>query len=215
LEDLVARIDAPLLDSVNITLFYEETFNVSQLGEFMRRTRRFQALNEAHVDFDPEGVMVTSTPPTQTVDKPSGFRISNGYSSWELSSLMQILTSLFSSICTVEHLYIYGPDDLLLDWKDAVQEVQWPEILLSFTSVKCLYLCKEIAQCLAPILQELVRVEGSATIVLPVLEIVFFEDEPSGPVQEAIGLSVAARQSSGHPVVASHWSHVRTPELYS
>ena len=215
LEDLVARIDAPLLDSVNIILLYEETFNVSQLGDFMRRTRRFQALNEAHVDFDPEGVMVTSTPPTQTVDKTSGFSISSGYLSRDLSSLMQILTSLFSSICTVEHLYIYEPDVLLSNWEDALQEVQWPEIFLSFPFVKSLYLSKEIAQYLAPILQELVHVEESATNVLPALEIVFLEDEPSGPVQEAIGLFIAARQSSGHPVVASHWNRVRTPKLYS
>jgi hypothetical protein len=60
LEDLVARIDAPLLDSVCITLVHKETSKVSQLGEFMKRTRRFQALNEAHVDFDPEGVTVSS-----------------------------------------------------------------------------------------------------------------------------------------------------------
>jgi hypothetical protein len=64
LEDFVARIDAPLFDSVWITFFHQLVFDIPQLARFMKRTTRFQALNQAHVDFDYYGVQVESLPPT-------------------------------------------------------------------------------------------------------------------------------------------------------
>ena len=210
LEGLVAQIDALLLDSVCITIFYGQITEFSQLGEFMRRTGRFQALNEAHVDFDPEGVLVTSLSLTQTVDEKSGFRILNEFSepSGELSSMIPVLTSFLSSICIVEHLYIYGPDDLLPLWKDDVEGVQWPEIFLPFTVAKNLYLSKEIAQFIAPALRELVK--ESVRNVLPALENIFLEElEPSRPVQDAIGQFIAARQLLDHPVNVSQWNRTR------
>ena len=213
LEDLVARIDAPLLDSISITylpIVGHCIFDFSQLSEFMRRTGRFQALNEAHVDFGPEGVLVTSLPLTQTVGEKSGFRIKSGFSSWELSSLIQTLTSFFTSICIVEHLYIYGPDDLLRGsvWKDHVKTVRWPEIFLPFTVAKNLYLSKKIAQFIAPALQKLVK-EGVKN-ALPALESIFLEElEPSRPIQNATAQFIASRQLLDHPVAVSHWNRTR------
>jgi hypothetical protein len=124
---------------------------------------------------------------------------------------MQILTSLFSSICLVEHLYIYGPNDLLSEWKDAVEDTHWPDIFLQFTAVKNLYLSKEIAQCIVPILQEL-----GVTDMLPALKWIFFEElKPSGLVQEAIVESVTGRRLFGFPLAASHWNRGRIPDLHS
>ena len=51
-EDLVSRIDAPLLDYIRITFLHEFAFDTSQLAQFLRRTTRLQALNEAYVHFD-------------------------------------------------------------------------------------------------------------------------------------------------------------------
>ena len=49
LEDIIARIDVPLLDSISITFFDELRSDIPQLSRFMRRTT-FQALTETHVD---------------------------------------------------------------------------------------------------------------------------------------------------------------------
>ena len=164
---------------------------------------RFQALNEAHVDFDPEGVLVTSFPPTRTLDEKSGFRISVGFSSRKLSFPIPTLTSSFSSICKVEHLYIYGPDDLQSVWKDDVEGVQWPEVFLPFAAAKNLYLSKKITRFVAPALQKLVK--ESVTNVLPALESIFLEElKPSRRVQGTIRQFIAARQLLGHPVAVSH-----------
>jgi hypothetical protein len=54
-------------------------------------------------------------------------------------------------------------------------------------------------------LRELVAGE-SVSEVLPALRSVFLEEPlPLGPVQEAIGQFVAARQLAGHPITVSHW----------
>ena len=42
--------------------------------------------------------------------------------------------------------------------------------------------------------------------VLPALQSLFLEElHPSGPVEEAIGKFVAARQLAGHLIIVSHW----------
>ena len=105
----------------------------------------------------------------------------------------------------VQHLYVYGFRDFPLQWQDDIENMQWLEFLHPFTAVKNLYLSKKFAQHMAPALQELV--EERVTDVLPALENLFLEElNPSGPVQEAIGQFVAARQLLDHPVVVSRWN---------
>ena len=213
LEDLMARIDAPLLNSISITclpIADHFIFDFLQLSQFMGRTASFQELHEAHVFFDCDCVEVNSLPPTRILDVRSEFRIRSEFLEWELSSLVQVLTSFFHSIYTVEHLYITLPDNLASRWINAVENIQWLEVFRPFDAVKNLYLCKETAQCIAPVLQE--RVGESVTNVLPALERIFLEElEASGPDEDAIGQFVTAREVLGHPVAVSHWNHVRTP----
>jgi hypothetical protein len=212
LEDLVTRIDAPLLESISITslpIAGQSIFDFLELGQFMGRTPSFQEVNKAHVFFDCDCVEVKSLPPIQILDVRSEFRILSEFLEWELSSLAQVLTSFFPSIYTVEHLYITLPDNLVSEWINTVENIQWLEIFRPFIAVKNLYICKETAQCIAPALQVLVG-EG-VTNVLPALETIFLEGlEASGPDEDAIGQFVAARQLLGHPVAVSHWNHVET-----
>jgi hypothetical protein len=207
LEDLVARIDAPLLDSISITFFHQLIFDIPQLAKFMRRATRFQALNEAHVNFDYSSVQVGYLPPTRTVtvDGKSGLRISCKELDWQLSSVAQVFTPFLSSIYRVEHLYIYEPEYFSSQWQDDIESTQWQELFHPFIAVKNLYVSKTFAQSIAPALQEIV-VER-ATEVLPVLESLFLEErQSSGPIQESIKQFVAERQLLGHPVVISHWN---------
>ena len=70
--------------------------------------------------------------------------------------------------------------------------------------MKNLYLSWELTPSIAPALQELV---GERVLeVLPALQSLFLEElHPSGPVHEAIGKFVAARQLAGHPIIVSNW----------
>ena len=203
LDELMAGIDTPLLDSLYITFFNHFIFDISQLAQFMRRTTRIQTPNEAHVDFNYCIVKVESLSPTWTLSKKSGLSITCVAFNWELSNLVQVLMSLFPSIYIVEHLYVYRPRSFPLPWQDPMQ---WLEVFHPFTAVKKLYVIKEFAQHIAPALQELVG--ERAKDVLPTMESLFLEGLlPSGPVQEAIGQFVAARQLIGHPVAISCWKN--------
>ena len=183
-EGVVARIDAPLLDTIWITFFHEPIFDIPKLARFMRRTPRLQGLNKAHVGFDYSGVQIGALPLGRTVDDKSRLKISCGKVDKQLSSLAQVLTSFLPSIDVVEDLYIYRPGNLASQWQDDIENRHWVEIFRPLTAVRNLYVCKEFAQCIAPALQELVRERA-----LPALENLFLEaPHPSGPalsVQEA------------------------------
>jgi hypothetical protein len=200
LEDLVARIDAPLLDSVCIIFVYEYVINIPQFGRFLKRTPRFQTLNEAHVDFDRYGILVAPLPPTWIFDREPGLRITIQVPNWKLSYMADILASLFPSIYMVEHLYISRPRFSLLQWQDE-DYMEWRTIFRLFKAVKNLYISKEFVQQIFLSLQELLRES-----VLLALENLFLEDlQPSGHDHEAVRQFVAARQLLGHPVVISYW----------
>ena len=210
LEDFVARIDAPLLESIWITFFHQLIFHIPQLAQFMGRTTRLQVSKEAHVEFDNYGVQVESLPATQAIDEKSRLRISCRELDWQLSSLAQVFTSFFPSISMVETLYIFGPGYLPPHWKDEIENVQVLDIFRPFTGVKNLYACERFTQCIAPALQELVVERGWVTDVLPRMESLFLEGlRQSGPIKEAIGQFVGARQLSDHSVAVSRWEETR------
>ena len=199
LEDVLARIDAPFLDSIWITFVQTFISDFPQLAQFMRRTTRFQDFKEVHVDFnDFDGILVASLPPdTQAFDKKSGLRMGD----WRISSLTEAITWFIPYIYMVEDLYLYRPgcsptgrgyvEDMYMDWL---------ELFRLFTGVKNLYVVKEISESIAFALQKLVGED-----LFPALENIFLEDLQS-PVQEAIGPFVAARQLLGRPVAVSHWT---------
>ena len=199
LEHLVASIDAPLLDSISITFFHELKFAIPKLAQFMRHTTRFQALNEAHVDFGCSSVRVGYLPPPRIFDEESGLKTLCRSDRQHLS-LAQVFTSFFPSIGVVEHLYIYGSPP---QWQDGVvmDIMQWLHL---FTAVRNLHVCEEYVQHIADALKGLVR--ERVADVLPALECLFLED--LGSVEKAIGRFVAARLLLGHRVAVSPWKRV-------
>jgi hypothetical protein len=206
LDDLVARIDAPLLDFISITFIHGLIFDTPQLTRFMRRTTRIQALNETHVhfyydsDFSRCGVQVEPFPPTRTFDRKSRLKVIYKESDGLLSSLAQICTSFIPPISIVEHLYIYG----LPEWRDNAEELQWLDIFHPFKAAKNLYVTQRFARFIALALQDLVG--ERVTCVLPALESIFLEGfYPLGPIGLSIRPFFVARQLIGHPVAVSRW----------
>jgi hypothetical protein len=161
----------------------------------------FQTLNisEAHVDFDYYGILVDSIPPTQALDEKFRLRISWNRRDWDPSYLATFLISLFPSIYILKHLYVHWSENSQeeMELEDGSEDMRWYQILEPFTAVKKLYVCTEFAEYIALGLQQLVG--ESATDVLPALESIFLEElQPSGPVQEAFGQFLVARQLFGH-----------------
>ena len=199
LEHLVARIDAPRLESLDITFFNDIVFVTPQITRFIGHTPTLEAFDRARVNLWDE---------TASIELTSGYarlimRISCRELDWQLSFLEQVCTSSLPPVSTLEDLYMSGrpwPQD----WKDTIDYAQWLELLHSFTAVKNLYLSKELAPCVVPALQDLVG--GRTTEVFPNLQNIFLKElQESGPVQEGIGKFVATRQVTGHPIAVSRW----------
>jgi hypothetical protein len=202
LEDLVARIDAPLLNKLPITFFHQLIFDTPQLTQFIKRTPKFKAHDEARLIFSDWHVWVRLP---QTSNGLLELAVSCRQSDWQLSSLVQICSSSFPQafIPTVEHLYIIEVG--YCDWQNDVEKSQWLELLRPFYAVKYLYLSRRFVQRVAPALQELVG--ERETEVLPSLQTLFLEEISlsSVSVQGIIEQFVAARQLGSHPIAVSRW----------
>ena len=201
MEDLVARINAPLLDKLEITFFNRLIFDNPQLAQFISRTPAFKTHDEARVIFSDWNVSVTLP---QASDGALELEIPCEQSDWQLSSLAQVCSSSFPQalIFAVERLYIY--DDGSCDWQDDIDNSQWLEFFRPFTTVNVLYISSEFTTSIALGLQKLVKLR--LTRVLPTLKTLFLEDTLlSEPVREAIAQFVAARQHASRPITISRW----------
>ena len=200
LEVVVAHIDAPQLDELNITLFNDIVFDTPQLIQFISRTPIMKALERAHVTFqgDNATVRLSSTGKSEELK----VEILCSELDWQVSSMEQVCTSCLPLLPTLD-LYIDGNPHYRQHWQGNVENALWLRLLHPFTSVKNLYLSEEIARRIVPALQELVGVR--ATEVLPTLEnIILEEPQPSGPVQEGIQEVATVRQATNHPIAVSY-----------
>ena len=202
LEDLVARIDAPLLENLEIIFFHQLIFETPRLTQFISRLPKQITHDKARVLFSNKEVSV-GLAQNEYIRLELG--ISCRQSDWQLSSLAQICSSSFPQalIPAVEQFYILGGGHWV--WQDDIDDSQWLELLHLFSAVKDLYISREFAPFIARVLQELVG--ERVTEVLPSLQTLFFLEETlsSRPVQEVIGQFVTARQLAGHPIAISRW----------
>jgi hypothetical protein len=200
LEDLVAGIDAPLLDNLNITFFYQHIFDTPRLMRFINRIPKFKGHSKANIDITDSNVSVT------LLDGGFHLKIECDDPDLQLSSLEQVCSLLFRQALNhaVEHLYITSHLSLFNWLQGIVESRQWLDLLHLFSAVKCLYISCEFALRIAPALEDL---DGdSAKEVLPALQTIFLEENAlSGTVWEAIGQFVAARLLVGHPISVSGW----------
>ena len=205
LEELVACIDTPQLERMDITFFNQIDFDYLGLAQFINITPTLRESAKAHVIFnDIEAEVVLRCPTSKNCLRILGIAISCKEPDWQLSSIEQVCNSPLPTFSTVEDLYIEHQYSELV-WKDdAIESSLWLEVLLPFTAVKNLYLSKESAPGIAAALQELVW--GRTTEVLPSLQNIFVMGvEDSRSMQENIGQFVTARQLSDHPITISVW----------
>ena len=199
-DDLIARIEAPRLFSLNIRFFNQTLFSSPQLVQFISRTPRLKAPEEVHLTFGPiAGVrFISISSPTSILYVEISC---TGLD--QLSSLKQVCTSCsLPPGLSVENLYIYGTSFWGADRPDNVENSLWLDLLQRFAA-KNLYLGEKFAKRIGPALQELV--ESGMSEVLPTLRNIFLEGfQTLGPVQEAIQQFVATRQAS-YPLAVSRW----------
>jgi hypothetical protein len=208
LEDLVARIDAPRLDDLNIILFNQIVFDTPQFIQFISRAPRLKALEKARISFKGDAASVNLS------SHISGYRRLNvkvpcTKLDWQASSLEQVCTSCLPPLSTLEDLYIYEAPYSHYQ-NDDIENTLWQELIHPFFAVKNLYITEEFAPRFVPVLQELAV--DRMTEVLPALRNIFLEGFELGPVQEGIGQFVDARRFDGHTIAFSRWDRRKRSE---
>ena len=205
LEDIVSRIDAPL--ECLAVAFEKLVFDIPPLYNFISFIGCTQILNASHrvvTSFSNYDARISLFRRKGDVDfKVLYLEIQCGPSGSRLSWLAQACNSLFLTLPSLEHLGIYKSEDLASQWQHEVELTQWMELLRPFIAVKDLVLDEQAVSCVSSTLQELVG--NGVTEILPALQNIFLEDFPSSsPVPEGIGVFVAARELSGHPIIVHH-----------
>ena len=203
IEDLVVRINAPLLRDIAVAVFNEPLFDISQLNQFIGRAEIFRTLHRAVVDFDrssPFPQFSLSEDPANGVALE--FLVSCTPPEWQLLSLALLSSSPSSPLrpSSFERLDIRNRFTSAADMK----KVRWLELLQPFTSVKDLYLGNRIVPHITRMLRDL---SGESTAeVLPVLQHVFVQgSQQLEALRESMGPLIAARQLFGCPVAVHPW----------
>jgi hypothetical protein len=208
LEDIVSRIEAPLLSYTEILFFNQLVFDTQLLRHFISRTEIVKEAYQAFISCHTDTVLFSLYPQNGTDEEA---RVMLGVSckplDWQISSLAQVCSTSFPPLPTLERLEIdikknqHSP----LEWQYDMEDAQWLELLHPFISVKDLGLSKDLVPFVAPALQELSRAGERMTEVLPALQNLFLTGPiTSGPVKEAIRKFIVTRQLFGYPVTVHY-----------
>ena len=191
IEDLLSRIDAPLLYIVSIRLSYFPTFDTPQLHNFLARTQILESCSGADVTFYGEGVYFR-------LGRQLDLRILGVTLPRRLPSLARIFGWSFPPIYTLKLLYISLGKYSSLHFQ-GVENIQWLEFFRPLTALETLRLDKNFAPLIVPALRHSQLAAEGATQLFPALQVLFIEG-PSYPLQDAIDEFVTARELSGLPV---------------
>jgi hypothetical protein len=195
LEDFVAQIDAPLLNTVQIIFFNQLLFHTLQVLQFLSRAERLNIINQATVVFLNNEVVIRLPQKTKTAN-PTGLSVAIACTQldWQLSSLAQICVSSLPHLSTLERLDIREGRRQPPAWQDDTEGSQWLELLQPFIAVKDLYLSKQVALRVAPFLQEISR--ETAPEVLPALQNLFLEESQASEPSRKPLASLSLRDNS-------------------
>ena len=202
-EDLVARIDTPVLTKLNMTFFMDLIFEIPQLQHFIGRAERLEPLNQA--------VMVSTDRAIWISDSHGSTRsfvlqIRCERPDWQLSSIVQIFGQQLPLLSHVERLEVSQSRQPNIERTDNpdMDSSLWLELFRLFISVQSLRVSEKLVPPVAAAVQELT---GERTMeVFPALHSLSLEGfGSSGPVPEGIRSFVAARRLSDHHVALQGW----------
>jgi len=173
LEDLVARIDAPSLDFVEIAFVRRHVFYVSHFVQFINRTERFKALTRASVVLHPWSCKITLGSPTRFGLETRGHSIPQ-----PIAPVAQLCNELSPLLSHVESLEVSEDLDDQVESIVGTEDTPWLELFRPFPAVRSLFVSKGLQPFIARALRELTgEREGE---VLPALRRLFV-GRPSQP----------------------------------
>ena len=194
LDNLVAQINTPLLEQLNLTLLFEIVFSLVNLAEFIHRTEGFGCL-VSRVTFNAAGPFIDTE---QRVLKKLSLRINCEPLDWQVDSAAQVCSTLWKVLSSVEVLTVdLDVNGMPSDWKNTLDDMLWHDLLLPFTGVKKLRIGSSLTFELS---QALDSVAGGLVLeLLPELQALEIELEMD-QAKTAVSVFVETRESVGRPI---------------
>ena len=205
LEDLVAQIDSPQLDQIEIKYFRRFLhFQVAQFSKFIDRSvgLKITPSRRAHVTFFSDEVSFNmyrhANHPSESWDQRSvAITISCKGIGRQVSQIARVLSHI-SVTLSVVHLYLDTyPQEYQLEGTD---NVEWQHLLHQFSTAQTLHVSRGLAWHFALALEDITG--EMAAEVLPSLDLICLGDPPPSSVEKF----VAVRRLSGRPItVVGTW----------
>jgi hypothetical protein len=197
LEDFVAQIDTPALDSIDITFQDFPDPRIPHLSQFINRTAfKTSRFNDAKIYFDDGNtIFLYLGHGHDLADFPISIKISScdgkNHQVWSIAQVLRQTSAMLSNVVRleirVERCGEFEEEDEDLD------DINWLELLCQFTAVKTLHISEEFAERIAHALEETHTVTGNQ--VLPALDSVFLEGDQTCSVKDLF----AILQARGRP----------------
>ena len=138
LEGLLAQIDTPLLEDLNIWFYNQLTFTIPHLSQFIDRTENLR-FGFARLSFYQENVILMADGDKQNKTNPFGVTIGCRQVDWQVSAAAQVLGALMPALSVLERLSLsYGDHGVSSKERNEVDRILWREVLRPFSSVKVL-----------------------------------------------------------------------------
>ena len=196
IDNLVAQINTPLLERLSLTLFFDLTFTLVNLTEFVQRTEGFGCL-VARIVFKEYGASIDAGQQGIQSGKLS-LHVNCEPFDWQIDSATQVCNALGKVVSALEELTLdLDADGMPSDWENALDIMLWHDLLLPFIGVKKLrigrLLTSELSQALQSVTGEL---DLELLPELQQLEVYINSDD----VERRLRAFVEIRQFMGRPV---------------
>ncbi|KAI0249398.1 hypothetical protein BJV78DRAFT_1155870 [Lactifluus subvellereus] len=168
LEGLLARINTPVLNWLNIEFFHQLTFTVPRLLAFTETSEIFSS-NAVRLEFRAGTCFLRRDYQGQRMPSPFSLKVRCRHLDWQVSSAVQIFTALQPLLLAVEKLTLrHVEHDQSSEWHNEVDRTQWRQLLRQFSNLKTLHVQNELVGKLARSLQ---TVDGEPPLeILPNLK---------------------------------------------
>jgi hypothetical protein len=196
LEDLLARISAPVLSTLQLRFFNQPTYTVPHLLQFMQTSENL-TFNAVNLAFDGDLVQVVASPHQNEGKRPLWLQIMCRHLNWQVASAAQIIGTLSPLLSVVEELKLSHYDyNRSSEWHDEVDRAQWRELVRPFSGVKSLCVSEELVGELS---RSLHSEDGEMPLeILPnLLELQYLGGSHA---EDAFTLFTKERQTAGRPV---------------
>jgi F-box-like len=193
-EDLIARIDTPVIHQAEISFFPRHFYDFSQLSRFIGRVEVFKSPAHTSISLS-HGMAEVLVSPRREIYGPA--RLSMGISCYELHVqlryLVQVCSSSLLPLSNVESLAISSVDRLQQSNRGpSAEDFLWLDLLHPFSAVKHLHIDENSMKPVAYTLKEVVK-ERITEIFPAIRELSIGQQLPSGSILRAIEKFATAR----------------------